>query len=74
MQSKQGKCVEVFYKDLFVKYGKEFEGIGVELKNGYGDLFNKLDLLDPRNVVIDNCIYCMGIRSKRFSYYQTRWY
>ena len=42
-----GKCVEVFYKDLFVKYGKEFEGIGVELKNGYGDLFNKLDLLDP---------------------------
>ena len=41
-----GKCVEVFYKDLFVKYGKELEGVGVELKNGYGDLFNKLDLLD----------------------------
>jgi len=43
-----GKCVEVFYKDLFVKYGKDFEGIGVELKNGLGDLFNKLDLLDPK--------------------------
>ena len=42
-----GKCVEVFYKDLFVKYGKELEGVGVELKNGYGDLFNKLDLLAP---------------------------
>ncbi len=42
-----GKCVEVFYKDLFVKYGKELEGVGVELKNGYGDLLNKLDLLDP---------------------------
>ena len=42
-----GKCVEVFYKDLFVKYGKDLEGLGVELKNGYGDLFNKLDLLDP---------------------------
>ncbi len=41
-----GKCVKVFYKDLFVKYGKELEGLGVELKNGYGDLFNKLDLLD----------------------------
>ena len=41
-----GKCVEVFYKDLFIKYGKDLEGIGVELKNGYGDLFNKLDLLD----------------------------
>jgi len=41
-----GKCVEVFYKDLFVKYGKDLEGVGVELKNGYGDLFNKLDLLD----------------------------
>ena len=44
-----GKCVEVFYKDLFVKYGKELEGVGVELKNGYGDLFNKLDLLDPEH-------------------------
>ena len=43
-----GKCVEVFYKDLFVKYGKDFKGIGVELKNGFGDLFNKLDLLDPK--------------------------
>ena len=43
-----GKCVEVFYKDLFVKYGKELEGLGVELKNGYGDLFNKLDLLDSK--------------------------
>ena len=42
-----GKCVEVFYKDLFVKYGKDLESLGVELKNGYGDLFNKLDLLDP---------------------------
>ena len=41
-----GKCVEVFYKDLFVKYGKDLEDVGVELKNGYGDLFNKLDLLD----------------------------
>ncbi|MBL6593512.1 MAG: NADP-dependent isocitrate dehydrogenase [Flavobacteriales bacterium] len=41
-----GKCVEVFYKDLFVKYGKDLESLGVELKNGYGDLFNKLDLLD----------------------------
>ena len=41
-----GKCVEVFYKDLFVKYGKDLESVGVELKNGYGDLFNKLDLLD----------------------------
>ncbi|MCH1612471.1 MAG: NADP-dependent isocitrate dehydrogenase, partial [Flavobacteriales bacterium] len=41
-----GKCVEVFYKDLIVKYGKDLEGVGVELKNGYGDLFNKLDLLD----------------------------
>ena len=43
-----GKCVEVFYKDLFIKYGKDLEGIGVELKNGYGDLFNKLDLLDSK--------------------------
>ena len=41
-----GKCVEVFYKDLFFKYGKDLESVGVELKNGYGDLFNKLDLLD----------------------------
>ena len=42
-----GKCVEVFYKDLFVKYGDELAAVGVELKNGYGDLLNKLDLLVP---------------------------
>ena len=42
-----GKCVEVFYKDLFVKYGDELAALGVELKNGYGDLLNKLDLLVP---------------------------
>lgn len=43
-----GKCVEVFYKDLFVKYGKDLESVGVELKNGFGDLFNKLDLLSKK--------------------------
>ena len=31
-----------------LEYGKYLEDVGVELKNGYGDLFNKLDLLDSK--------------------------
>ena len=41
-----GKCVEVFYKDLFFKYGKDLESVGVELKNGYGDLKMNSEVLE----------------------------
>ena len=40
-----GKCVEVFYKEIFEKYEDELDKIGVDVNNGSGDLFNKLNTL-----------------------------
>ena len=42
-----GKCVEVFYKEIFDKYGDELDNVGVDINNGAGDLFNKLNDLNP---------------------------
>ena len=41
-----GKCVEVFFNDIFKKYSTYFSDIGVELKNGFGDLLGKIESLD----------------------------
>ncbi|MDC3133816.1 NADP-dependent isocitrate dehydrogenase [Bacteroidota bacterium] len=41
-----GKCVEVFYKEIFEKYEDELDKIGVDVNNGSGDLFNKLNTLN----------------------------
>ena len=41
-----GKCVEVFYDQIFQTYKNELSSIGVNLNNGSGDLFSKLHLLD----------------------------
>jgi len=40
-----GQCVKVFYKDVFAKYGSVFEEIGVNVSNGLGDVYAKLDRL-----------------------------
>lgn len=40
-----GYAVEVYYKDVFTKYANEFAQIGVELSNGIGDVYDKLDKL-----------------------------
>ena len=45
-----GKCVEVFFNDIFKKYSTHFSDIGVELKNGFGDLLGKIESLDSRVV------------------------
>jgi isocitrate dehydrogenase len=37
-----GKCVEVFYKKIFDKYNNELKELGVDVKNGSGNLFSKL--------------------------------
>lgn len=42
-----GVCVEVFFKDLIAKYSSELEKIGVDFRNGFGDLLARLDELDP---------------------------
>ena len=56
-----GKCVEVFFNDIFKKYSTHFSDIGVELKNGFGDLLGKIESLDSdlRDQIISeiNTIY-----------------
>ncbi|MCK8523969.1 NADP-dependent isocitrate dehydrogenase [Aquimarina sp. D1M17] len=37
-----GHAVEIFFKDVFEKYGETLEEIGVEANNGFGDVINKL--------------------------------
>ncbi len=55
-----GHVVSVFFEDVFLKYGKLFESLGIDANNGLGDLLKKLEnLSEPeRNEVllaIDGC-------------------
>ena len=38
-----GKCVEVFYASIFEKYGHKLKEAGVDVNNGSGNLFSKID-------------------------------
>ena len=40
-----GHAVEVFFKDLLVKHAATFAKLGVDLKNGFGDLVSKIESL-----------------------------
>ncbi len=40
-----GHAVRVFFKDLFAKHGALFAELGVDLKNGFGDLVAKIQSL-----------------------------
>ncbi len=40
-----GHAVEVFFRPVFDKYAEELEEIGVDVRNGFGDLYEKLDEL-----------------------------
>jgi isocitrate dehydrogenase len=40
-----GAIVEVFYKDVFVKYGDKFKELGISANNGIGDVYNKIGVL-----------------------------
>jgi len=40
-----GHAVRVFFKDLFSKHGETFTALGVDLKNGFGDLLAKIQTL-----------------------------
>tara|TARA_Y100000385_G_scaffold69017_2_gene69068 strand:+ start:162 stop:2387 length:2226 start_codon:yes stop_codon:yes gene_type:complete len=44
-----GKCVEVFYKEVFDQYRDKLEEVGVDVNNGSGNLFSKLNNL-PENL------------------------
>ena len=37
-----GHAVQVFFKDLFEKYESDFDEIGVDVRNGFGDLVGKI--------------------------------
>jgi isocitrate dehydrogenase len=37
-----GHAVEVYFKDLFDKYKSDFDKIGVDVRNGFGDLESKI--------------------------------
>ncbi len=40
-----GHAVRVYFKDLFAKHGETFAKLGVDLKNGFGDLVEKIQTL-----------------------------
>jgi isocitrate dehydrogenase len=40
-----GVCVEVFFKDLVAKHSATFDKLGVDFRNGFGDLLARLDQL-----------------------------
>ncbi len=41
-----GHAVKVFYKDVFAKHDELFEEIGVDVNNGLGDVYSKIQSLD----------------------------
>lgn len=49
-----GHAVRVYFADLFEKYGDTFKRIGVDVKNGFGDLVNDLEKLSEgeRNEIL----------------------
>ena len=40
-----GHAVEVFYRDVFEKYASTITALGVDVKNGLGDLYTKIESL-----------------------------
>ena len=40
-----GHAVSVFYKDVFAKHGKVLESLGVDVNNGLGDVYSKIQAL-----------------------------
>jgi isocitrate dehydrogenase len=40
-----GMAVKVYFKSLFEKYNETFERLGVDVRNGFGDLLSKIETL-----------------------------
>ncbi|MDG1852780.1 MAG: NADP-dependent isocitrate dehydrogenase [Verrucomicrobiales bacterium] len=52
-----GHCVRVFFKDLIENFGTEFDDLGVDFNNGFGDLIEKIQQFPPeKKSLIENCI------------------
>lgn len=41
-----GYVVKVFFKDVFIKYVDFFKELDVDVNNGFGDVFLKIESLD----------------------------
>jgi len=55
-----GHCVKIFYRDAFTKHAKLFEELGVNVNNGMGNLYEKLESLpqSQREEVIKDLHAC----------------
>ena len=55
-----GHAVRVFYKDAFAKYGELFDELGINVNNGMGDLYAKIDTLPSakREEIIEELHRC----------------
>jgi isocitrate dehydrogenase len=52
-----GHFVAEFYKDVFAKFAKEFELLGIDANNGIGDVYNKIKALpEDKQVEIETAI------------------
>ena len=52
-----GAAVEVYFKDVFAKFGDVFEEIGIDPRNGLGDVFAKIEKLpEDKKAEIENAI------------------
>ncbi len=52
-----GHAVSVYYKDVFEKYAETFESIGVDTRNGLGDVYAKIkDLPEAKRKAIEDDI------------------
>ncbi len=47
-----GHAVEVYFKDVFAKYGDEFEALGYNSNMGLGDLYKKLENSSKKDEII----------------------
>jgi len=59
-----GHAVNIFYEEVFDKYSDIFEKIGINTKNGIGDVYNKIESLpkDQQNEICDDLKACYSNR------------
>ncbi len=59
-----GHAVKVFFAPVFKKYQELFESIGVDVKNGFGDLLSKIEDLpvDKKNEILKDIDACYADR------------
>jgi isocitrate dehydrogenase len=52
-----GHAVTIYYRDVFDRFGKRFEELGIDPNNGIGDVYDKIrDLADTERIAIERAI------------------